>query len=78
MEAVRYFKSWGSVNGKVVRDIELENTIQKGKHVVKGHIGKKPIKMTMKRKSFLAFPMNVLKSFSKTIKHRKTTRRKRH
>jgi len=67
MEA--YYKSFGEVNGKVVRDIELRNIEKKGKSVITGHIGKKPVRLTMKRK--WAFPVNVIQSFSKTVKRRK-------
>jgi protein-arginine kinase activator protein McsA len=65
-----YYKSFGEVNGKVVRDIELRNIEKKGKSVITGHIGKKPVRMTMKRK--LAFPINnIVQSLSKTVKRRK-------
>lgn len=68
----RYFKEWESINGKVIKDIELENMIQPGKVVIRGHIGKKPVKITRKRVRFDIFPFNKYsKKSRKSRKNRK-------
>jgi hypothetical protein len=70
-----YYKSFGEVNGKVVRDIELMDTEKKGKSVIRGHVGKKPVRMTMKRNLGLAFPMQVIQTLSKTPRNKRKKKR---
>jgi len=67
------YKQFGMVNGKVVRDIELTNKKTPGKQIIKGHLGKRPIRIT-RRVRFLDDPFRQILTKSK---RRKTIRRNR-